>query len=162
MHLRLNRGAKVFWQRHFDITLLLAAIAMMSLQAPVRPPEPYQTSERSLGAIVEPSPPSVGTIEVPRMFVSPPALSIESRLLQMAPLAASVALGATESEQASNNFDNLSTWGTVADSQSDSSSNKVAEYGCETDRLQNKAMTRPEVAERPAQPQEIATPLYAI
>ncbi len=96
------------------------------------------------------------------MFVAPPTLSIESRLLQMAPLAASVALGAFESEQASNHFDNLSTWGTVADSQSDASSNRIAEYGSETDRLQNRAMTRPGVAERPAQPQEIATPLYAM
>lgn len=136
-----SRGKKVFWHRHFDITLLLAVIAMMSLQTPVRPPELYQTSERSLAAVVEPHTPSVEIIEVPRMFVAPPTLSIESRLLQVAPLAASVALGASESEQASNHFDNLSMWGTVADSQSE---------------------TRPEVAKRPAQPQEIATPLYAM
>ncbi len=49
----------MFWHRHFDITLLLAAIAMMSLQTPVRPPELYQTSERSLAAVVEPHTPSV-------------------------------------------------------------------------------------------------------
>ena len=139
----------MFWHRHFDITLVLAAIAMMSLQTPVRPPDLQHTSERSLSAVIESS---TGAIEVPRMFVSPPALSIESRVLQMAPVAASVALGATESELAASNFA----------SHSNDRSDEIAEFGSQTEQLQERSMMLPAVADKPSPPQEIATPLYAM